>query len=394
MCTRIIKWFNKEINECRTLFGVITDVVKHSWFKIIFATAMFSSILGVSVYDYNKNIEKLIAIEHKYYPLYVLLINLLLGGTIVLFVFISRSMDRRIKGLKNAFKNEETYKEKCNNFFSWIHLGFGDWDYASKDGHKHYRVLQIVVKLIYLAVWGFGMRFFYGYVLINTSLFKGYSGILSGVLFFISSCLQCYSFFSCSIYLLFLHKICRNEDRSYLINYHFNRYLPSQTSGFKQLMSNINFNATCYIFTSLMFMSAYICLIRLVNRNVGLDVINSMEQLLFYIMYTSLCIIGSIIMYIVPKYMMKRILTSWVSKSREQFEKELDKIDKISTSLNCAAYEKYQSQKMSLIENILRLDKETYVYREDIINLVFVGLTLAVTAIPVIIRLIELTIKQ
>ena len=381
-----------DTENCLTLYKVISKVIKskktannknNNWFKTIFLAILVLIIFISFIFDYFRNTNYYISQKHIYYPLLVFLINLLLSITIIIYIFISRSVDRRIKGVINAFKDNKEYKNNCRFMYTWLDLKFRN--FCSEPCNM---ILKLVSKITYTVVWLSGIGFIVWYATKYTSLCDSCSGFIVVFLFVISSIMQGYSFFYSFVYIRFLHKLSQNSNREDLEKYEYNSFLPSQSSGYKQLMSNINFNSTCFIIESLLFVAVFILLLFVSNKTV--DILMNIEDLVFYSIYILLCVVGSLAVYMVPKYMMKRILTVWIDKSRKDFESRLKNlIEKTNQSEDEKTIRALERRKEIVINDIANLQKDSFVFNGDYINLVLVALTLIITIIPIIINLIN-----
>ena len=124
---------NPKTTEYNTLFDAISIITEKKYSKVIIAT-FFVAISTVFFFiDYYKNINSLIVENNGFYPIILYAINLLLSGSIILFVFISRSQSRRIQWIEKAMDDSKPIKENkedaanysnfCTRFYGWIHLG-------------------------------------------------------------------------------------------------------------------------------------------------------------------------------------------------------------------------------------------------------------------------------
>ena len=381
-----------DTRKCVTLYKVISRILKskktasikkNNWFKTAFLAILILLIFISFIFDYFSNQICYISQAHIYYPLLVFFINFLLSITIIIYIFISRSVDRRIEGVINAFRNNEGYENNCRYMYTWLDLRFRNFCIEPCN-----MIFKLISKILYAIVWLLGIIFIVWYSIEYTSLCDSYSGFIVVFLFVISSLMQGYSFFYSFVYIRFLHKLSQNSNREDLEKYEYNSFLPSQSSGYKQLMSNINFNSTCFIIESLLFVVVFILLLFVSNKTV--DILMNIEDLVFYSIYILLCVVGSLAVYMVPKYMMKRILTVWIDKSRKDFESRLKKlIKKTNQSEDEKTIRALEKRKEIVINDIANLQKDSFVFNGDYINLVLVALTLIITIIPIIINLIN-----
>lgn len=381
---------NEGNKNCLTLYKIISGIVKkgekknNGWFKTIIFLSLFLLIFTVFLIDYFKNANSFITKTNIYYPLLVLFINLFLSFTIIIYIFISRSVDRRIEGLINAFNNKE-YDSICQTIFTWLDIKF-----RKSSENKNSSRIRIVSKILFSLIWIAGIGFISCYSIINTCLCDSYSGYIVVVLFIVSSLMQGYSFFYSFVYIRFLHKLSQNSNRDSLEKYEYNFFLPAQSSGYKQLMSNINFNSTCFIIESLLFVATFIVLTFLSNTQ-HVDILTDFSDLVFYSIYILLCVVGSLVIYLVPKYMMKRVLTVWVDKSRRILEKRIKKEVEIILNKESIEDNKKSEEIIYTTENnIANLQKESYVFNGDYINLVLVAVTLLVTALPIVLQIFRI----
>ena len=392
--------YEQDTKECLTLYKVFSKLVKeekkknksvnkvdgdaenrkNNWFKTIIFSTLTLIIFLSFVVDYFNNVNCNILNSNVWYPLLVLFINLLLSLSIIIYIFISRSVDRRIEGMIQAFNHVE-YKNLCRTMYTWLDIKFR---YFRKNIQN--QKIRILLKILYCIVWIAGVFFIVCYVYKNTNLFAGLSGYVVVFLFVISSIMQGYSFFYSFVYIRFLHKVSQNSNRESLEKYEYNFFLPAQSSGYRQLMSNINFNSTCFIIESLLFVTTFIILSFLTSKNV--EIMKNFSDLVFYSIYVILCVVGSLIIYMVPKYMMKRIITVWTDRSRRILEKRLNgKVNEVLKNKDIK-YEKKSEEIIKITENeIANLQKESHVFNGDYINLVLVAVTLLLTLIPIILKI-------
>ena len=153
-------------------------------------------------------------------------------------------------------------------------------------------------------------------------------------------------------------------------------------------MSNINFNSVCYVFESIIFLTTYVCIVLLKKEYIYFDITSDIVVLVFFSLYTSLCVIGSIVTYLTPKYMMRRILIKWIDNSRKLLEKRLFILeDKLKTN-NKKQFLIMQEEEI-ITSQIKNLDQDSFLFRGEIIYLVLVGLTLIATIAPIILQIIK-----
>ena len=121
------------------------------------------------------------------------------------------------------------------------------------------------------------------------------------------------------------------------------------------------------------------------------DILTDFSDLVFYSIYILLCVVGSLVIYLVPKYMMKRVLTVWVDKSRRILEKRIKKEVEIILNKESIEDNKKSEEIIYTTENnIANLQKESYVFNGDYINLVLVAVTLLVTALPIVLQIFRI----
>lgn len=416
-------------DSCRTLFHLITMFSTKPHTKLIISICLSVIVIGFSIADYIINMKVHISRAHDYYPLYIAGINIVLAITIIIYIFLSNTFSKRISSFKNYFKSNDSYDKECSRLYAWLHFGWGTKPIMKetvKENHGEKKLI-LICTITFWVIWFGAASSFLGFAFYNipiqNALQKGAFGcIVTVVLFLLSISLEAYSCFGGLVTLRFLHNISRNSNQSGILSLKHNRYLPSQSSGFKKLMSNINLNTTCYVIESILFMLVFVCTVALsTNLNpsakksiLKIDLSKDWLTLIFFISYFLLCVGGSIVMYLAPKYMMRRILRRWIFHSRDTLEKEIEILKSKTDTLVATPCKKFcvringekrtinitrqsitdtSSKIKEINEQILQLDKEMNVFKGEIINLVLVGATFVLSLFPLIYQLYAIVIK-
>ena len=96
---------------CRSIFTIIRQYCRSDRNKVALI-AFFSLVCVISVFvDYPK--------VDGYYPIYLLITNALLSGTIIYFFCIADSLDNTINRFSAAFPSTENYTRLCDILVRW-----------------------------------------------------------------------------------------------------------------------------------------------------------------------------------------------------------------------------------------------------------------------------------
>ena len=204
--------------------------------------------------------------------------------------------------------------------------------------------------------------------------------------FTMSMFLIVYSFYHCILYICFLHKISCNNNRRELRKYDFNIYQPSETEGFKQLLSDVNLNSLIFLSIALAYISAFFCLLRLrLYRNI-VSVLDNHILFLLFILYGVFCIFSSILVYLVPKLMLRRILSNWTNVSRAILSEELNRYLAMRDNAIFMSYNYLEAEKMIEITQgrLAGLKNEVAVFRNDSVNIIIAITTLLAPLLSVL----------
>lgn len=433
----------KKYPNCETLFRLIGKVFSNNVVKVI---TIFFFLVFISVFfsiDYlNADVKK-----SEYTCMYMLFINFVYSGTIIAYLFSSKTYNTRINNTIYAFDNQN-YKDICSIYYRWVMLNRSVYDRPTKYDQKHQsiknihqmqkirsknkrklnaaktadykeviqkqneeriekfkrktakrrnkkiqkpkefksRILLNLCRFLFITMWGLCFALLIYYTITQSKVIRTYSCIPFYFVFTLSMFLIVYSFYHCILYICFLHKVSCNNNRRELRKYDFNIYQPSETEGFKQLLSDVNLNSLIFLSIALAYISAFFCLLRLrLYRNI-VSVLDNHILFLLFILYGVFCIFSSILVYLVPKLMLRRILSNWTNVSRAILSEELNRYLAMRDNAIFMSYNYLEAEKMIEITQgrLAGLKNEVAVFRNDSINIIIAITTLLAPLLSVL----------
>lgn len=304
----VYKFLEKKANKIKVRIAFIVT------YCIIISIHLFSFFL-------NQHLD---VIQLTIQLLFLMIIHIWIHSTPIYY--------KRIRNLKHSF-NKKSYRKLYDTYvlrmhpFPW-HSSINSKKRKSRKRKSRKRKskkrrVQKIVQFLYLIIW-FSIFLFLSYQSINVQLLPAnVITILTILLFFIAMSLNYYSYYSCITFTLFLRKL---SHLSRLTSFRYNHYIPSLTSSFQQLLSHITFTSLTFFIVSFLFTTIYS--IAVLNRIYSNDTLELLKYypLFFYIATCITCILGFgtlFVLYLMPRFYLKRIHNLWKETSLLNFEKKL-----------------------------------------------------------------------
>ena len=267
-------------------------------------------------------------------------INYCLAAILIIHVCASDSIKKRKSHLKNCFTKNTHYEDLYN-----------EYDNLSNLECKMHRHLKITFRLL----WLFITLFYIGIAISYASACKSLSGCYAIVQFGITMYYNEKSYFNCIAYVHFLYKLSSNKNNSSLRKYQYNKYLPASSFGFKRLLSYVHINATCFLFVALLQTISFFLITAINPKIIDLSKYISILAIVFDISFG----IGScILIYLAPKFLLRRILNKWIEHSNRIFEEKIFNLKDADPNIPI------------VLDYIQRLKKERIFFDRDIIEIV------------------------
>lgn len=251
-----------------------------------------------------------------------LIIQCLLLIIIHIWIYSTPIYYKRICDLNHTF-GQKSYQKLYYRYILWLHLF--PW-HSSIDLNKR-RIkktkVQRIVQFLYLIIW-FSVFLFFSFYSIKAQLLPANTiTILTIIFLFIAMSLNYCSYYSCITFTLFLRKLSHLPR---LTSFRYNRYIPSLSSSFQQLLSHITFTSLIFLIVAFLFTTIYsIAVLNRIHSNDTLDLLKY-YPLFFYIATCITCILGFgtlFVLYLMPRFYLKSIHNLWKETSLLNFEKKL-----------------------------------------------------------------------
>ena len=331
------KW--KDTRFCNSLYLVIGHIMSFRSIKFIIAVIL----LGFQFIFFVKDYQVFSPINKKTVILFF--VNLLFILVIMIFVFIAKSIGHRIDQMQYAFPDNIYYYNYVQAYYEWISICRNKY----KGKYQINTLFYIVYRTFYFLIWAVTSTIFVWYAWKDLNIVNHRLGIYAIVLYSVSMLLMGYTFFTTFAYILFLYNLSSTENYKPLLKFSFNKKLPVETSGLVQIKSDISIHTVCYMSVSLMYSIAFPLLLSLDKSQPYQHFYykNSIEFYLVVLLFSALCILGSIFVFPIPMIMLNRILSLWNNHTIQIFEYEINKIEiKMNDvlSINLEQYRNYESR--------------------------------------------------
>jgi len=233
--------------------------------------------------------------------------ELIFLAIIHLWVSTAPTFYTRIQTLKEAF-SDPSYQALCGR-----HLELLEQFHYRTRGE---RLLKGAYFLLWMGILAYLLAVSF-YFEINP---RSVSGAVTTVLFVLALLLNYSSYYSCILLAFFLGRVSNLEEIDRLKH---NRYLPSSTSGFQRLVSNATVSSITFLVVSILFTTEQVIAscFQTVDERVEL------HPRLFALMVMITCFMGLgtfLVLYLVPRYFLRKILRRWKEHSLLSLEQALD----------------------------------------------------------------------
>ena len=147
-------------------------------------------------------------------------------------------------------------------------------------------------------------------------------GITTLFLLILTLSLNCFSYYSCIVYTCFLASISRLKVGTLK----HNKYLPSSSWGLQRLMSNAKVFSMIFLLVSFLYTLQYVAhIIPSIQNTVSMSLFHA-HPLAFGLISLLVFLLGLatfLVIFITPKYFLRRIFRKWKELSLREFEAKL-----------------------------------------------------------------------
>ena len=252
------------------------------------------------------------------------IVDILFILVIMVFVFIAKSIGYRIDRMQDAFPGNKNYQNYVQAYYEWISIRRTKY----KGNYQVKTKFYIIYRVFYFITWVATSVIFVWYASNDLKIDTHLLGIYAIVLYLVSMLLMGYTFFTTFAYILFLYNLSSSDNFDRLLKYNYNKRLPVETTGFVQIKADISIHTVCYMSVSLLY-SVALPLLVFLDTNYPFKHFyynNSIEFYLVVLLFSALCILGSLLVFPIPMLMLNRILSLWNNHTIQLYEAEIDRI--------------------------------------------------------------------
>ena len=293
----------KDKKVCNSLYLVLGHIMCFRSSKFILA----ATFLTLQIYFFVLDYQSYRPVNKKTFILFV--VNILFILVIMVFVFVARSIGHRIDRMQYAFPQNRNYKNYVQSYYEWISITRRKY----KGKYQINTGVYILYRSVYFLGWAATTAIFIWYAWADLNVVNHWLGRYAIVLYGISMALMGYTFFTTLAYILFLYNLSSTDNHHSLKRYQYNMRLPVETTGFVQIKTDISIHTVCYMSVSLLYTIA-LPLLFLTDKKTPLRHFyyhNSIEFYLVVLLFTVLCLLGSVFVFPVPMILLSRILSIW-----------------------------------------------------------------------------------
>ena len=319
---------------CDSLYLVLGHIMSFRSSKFILAAVL----LGFQFFFFVKDYSKYVPCNKK--TLILFIVDTLFILVIMVFVFVAKSMGYRIDRMQYAFPDNKNYQNYVQAYYEWISICRTKY----KGNYQVNTVFYIVYRVFYLFTWVAVSAIFIWYACKDLNIINHRLGIYAIVLYVISMILMGYTFFTTFAYILFLYNLSSSDNYERLQKYNYNKRMPDETTGFVQIKSDISIHTVCYMSVSLLYSFA-LPLLFSIDKALPFQHFyykNSIEFYLVIILFSALCILGSLLVFPIPMIMLNRILSLWNKHTIQLYETEINRFQKKMMDESTFGSEQYQ----------------------------------------------------
>lgn len=286
------------------------------------------------------------------------LVQIILLIIIYLSLYIAPKTCLRTDALEIAFDIED-YKiiyDKYRNY----------WMYIKRGEHKK-KKLTFIIGWCIIVVICCVLSIIIGIITLNLC------GAITVGLYVLAMFLNCFSYFTCFLYVMFLRKISNSKE---IKNYKHNKFLPATSSGFQKLVSNAQQNSMVFLIVAVLFSILYCILLTAQQINSHGSLIIKYPYIVFFLTLQVILLgVGTFcIDYIAPQIFLGRILGRW----KEQTLAELE------SDLYDESIERYSEREEKIIVYIENLNNNRIKYRYRIVDYILIITTIIANLVSVL----------
>ncbi len=246
----------------------------------------------------------------------LLICQLISMATIAIWIGGAPSFFKLTKSLYKAFDGEE-YHKLAEKHRQWIRQ-FSFQDQYETDALT---VFKLTYLLIWLLCWIYVAWALFHYQMLPTD----FLGISTVVLLGITLILNFSSYYTCIVYTYFLYRV------SILKSLKYNKYTPSATEGYQNLRQGAQRESTTFLIVSVLFTISGAIMMCRGLRNWEATSLTDADIFCLSLMVALVLFFGFgtfIVLFLLPKVLLRRMFLFWRSQSLHKFQKALFQAEK------------------------------------------------------------------